>query len=146
MSSNTYDIVLWNKNHSHPEFPSGYFKGNLTVDKHGLVFLPKKPSYPNVVIHYDNVTSTYTEVFQGPRMYDFAGDRTEYVMLALAFGRIQPYLSHLSVKFKLVDFDKICVIGFCSSNLLPFFGSGWAEHVETDIWNYKRNLRSERHS
>ncbi len=143
MGDYKHPVRFWHQNHSHPEYPSGLIDGDLVVNDTGLIFYPYKKRLSPLVIHNDNIISTYTEVTRpeaaGTMIYDMA----EFLSIVGTFGIVQPRWSHLSIKFKLVDYDKLCVVGFVVP-LVTFIGRDWAEKVETMIWTSKRNTRNTR--
>ncbi len=140
MSAYTHRATLWNKNHSHPEYPTGMHHGMLRIDYDGIAFKPEARRLPKLAIHYDNLFSTFTEVTSPvhPMSDTMFLDALLLATTVATLGIIQPRSSHLSLKFKLVELDKICVIGFVVP-VFSFFGGDWAERAETIIWEYKRD-------
>ena len=143
----TYNVMLRNKNHSHPDFPDGLTSGTLVVDDNGLVFHPNNRSLSVLPIHWDNLTSTYPDVQLYPAIWIFIlwiFMAYPFVVSMITLGHVNPYVGVLSVKFKDVTFDKICVIDFCSLNFVSFLGRMWAVELETTIWKLKSNHRTDR--
>ncbi len=147
MASNTYHVSLWNKNHSHPEYPEGIFGGTLTLNENGLLFQPERSSLPPLVVHWDNLTSTYPDAQLHPSpllhlVWFFSG--YPGLVTVFTFGIIYLYLGSLSIKFKDARYDKICVVEFTKFSIMWAFGKNWANNLEQEMWELKRSLRTER--
>jgi hypothetical protein len=125
----------------------GVARGTLNVDDNGLVFHPHNNSYPALVIHWDNLVSTYPDVQPYPAKWIHLGwILIGYGAIASTFtlGVVYPWVGVVSVKFKDATFDKVCVVQFCFDNFVSFLARRWAVNLEKLIWELKRSHRSER--
>ncbi len=144
MSQISYAVTLRNSNHSHPSYPVGMIMGTLSLDANGMVFHPQSDKLQPLVIHWHNLTSTYTQLI----LYPMEWVIWAWWLLALpilltfvTFGVIAPKLAIVSVKFKDADFDKICVVEFCTDSVISFLGQSWATNLEQEMWELKRAYR-----
>lgn len=136
------DILLWNKNHSHPEYHENYLGGELCIHNNGIVFNFKdKFNRAPLVIHWQNLTSTYIYTHTLENYLSAINATRGVLTLKMDTAFRLTKCGAVSIKYKDVEFDKIIVLEFIRPYGLPFTHERWAKEIDSLIWKYKKDDR-----
>ena len=144
----TYPLVMWNDNHSYPALSDGYFPGHLTLEQAGMIFRGKNGE--EIIIAWEHLVSTYPDsrLVRNGALW-VAWTALQYPMLVTMFtlGLIAPRCGFVSVKWRDIDFDKLCVVEFAlypkKTTITSFQALQMAEELDTAIWIARKQYRGD---
>lgn len=142
MSDCFENIVIWNKNNSHPDFQE-YLIGELCLHDNGMLFTFIDGHHRTpLAIPWKNLTSTFISSHKSLKLVPFLTLNRPSVLASMSlwtgFG---VNLGSVSIKYKDAEYDKIIVIEFIRPYGIIFTHAAWAKDLDRKIWQYKKDDR-----